>query len=83
MTMLGNSLREYTYRTTEEARAVAAELGLSDVHEVRTDGSLMFRSGVDDEELQAALGGGGMLGGGLSLGGGMDDGDDGGTFGFK
>jgi hypothetical protein len=83
--MLGNSLTEYTYRTAEEARAVAAELGLSDVHEVRTDGSLMFRPGVDDDELRAALGGGGMLGGGLSLGGGMDDDSDdgGGLFGFQ
>jgi hypothetical protein len=81
--MLGNSLTEYTYRTAEEARAVAAELGLSDVHEVRTDGSLMFRPGVDDDELRAALGSGGMMGGGLSLGGGRGDGDGGGLFGFK
>jgi hypothetical protein len=82
--MLGNSLTEYTYRTAEEARAVAADMGLSDVHEVRMKGELMFRPGVDDDELRAALGGGGMLGGGLSLGGGMDDSDDdgGGPFGF-
>jgi hypothetical protein len=77
--MLGNSLDDYTYNTAEEARAVAEDLGLSDVHGVRMEGSLMFRPGKDDEELREAMGGSGM---GLGLGGGMNEDSDDSLLGF-
>jgi hypothetical protein len=55
----------YTYNTAEEARAVAEQLGLSDVHEVEKMGMLMFRPGSTDAELREAIGSGGSSGAGM------------------
>jgi hypothetical protein len=44
-----------TYRTAEEARGAAADLGLSDVHSHMVDGSRVFMPGGDHEALNQAL----------------------------
>lgn len=44
-----------TYRTAEEARAVAEELGLSDVHSHMVNGERVFMPGTDHESLNNAL----------------------------
>jgi hypothetical protein len=86
--MFDMDLADYTYNTAEEARAVAANLGLDDVHKVRKKGTLMFRPGVDDQELRDAIGGGGPMGGSGSSSGMLgfpdedDDENDTGPFGF-
>lgn len=70
-----------TYRTAQEARAVADELGLTSVHSITKNSQTMFRPGDDIDDLNAALqakgmqplqtGSGGLMdAGGMQLGGG-------------
>jgi hypothetical protein len=87
-----DDLADQTYNTAEEARAVADQLGLDSVHEVRKNGMLMFRPGDDEEELRAALrdrgpmdglmGGSGGSSGPLGFPDDEDDENDTGPFGF-
>lgn len=73
-----------TYRTAQEARAVADELGLTSVHSITKDGQTMFRPGNDVEDLNAALQAKGLqplqTGGGLMDAGGMQMGGSSGGF---
>lgn len=76
------------YRTPNEARGAAEDLGLADVHSTRVNGQTAFMPGSDMADLNDALerqglpvmrfesGTGGMsdgMMGGLGLGFGMDD----------
>jgi len=76
-----------TYRTANEARAVAEELGLSSVHQHEAGGELVWMPGDNMQDLNAALQAMGLppvsppsqQGGGDLLGGfGFDDEDGGG-----
>lgn len=44
-----------TYRTAEEARAVADELGLSDIHQHRVNGELLWMPGNSMKRLNEQL----------------------------
>lgn len=44
-----------TYRTAEEARGAAEELGLSSVHSYVVEGERVFMPGADHESLNMAL----------------------------
>lgn len=48
-------LGRLTYRTAEEARGAAADLGLRDVHSMTQDGERVWMPGRDREALNAAL----------------------------